>query len=534
MAYAWTSTQLLDIFGKALWSGPSAARVDLEFSIRLRDGHADYFGRFGFWVNGGPEDAARIDSILEHLAAPPEVRLAVTLGTVRLGIAVSLTSDPEFRLYLHGKDALCGDTYTAFRWRSGEAARRCIYHFHYAPESAEGEQPERLVHPYFRDAAAQLARAPRFRQASGFWLRSCAEGSVDQVDFAFPWSPRAGTLAGLVPILAEFSAAESDDLAACPVRHVAFPTATGDACVTLYCSGAAQSDWPRSEVELQAQARTASAARHDRSDALILGLIETCDSYSASARALDNFYGGRIDHWQAVLGPEMHYHHGLFDSTGSISASPDAMARAMRRAVTELYSFIPPGGSIYDVGCGWGGPMSMLIRDLGCSVLGLTISRTQFRYIAGLGLPVRWGDAERTLPPREFDCALLLESFEHVQDKARLLQLLRPFVDRLVMRVNCQDRSPECAVFAGTMQMVSSTALRRLVEAAGWRVKHWRNRRNETMLTHEFWYHRLRELPPGVVAGDPHLQEFRAWCVRVLANRVEWAENNPLIELIAD
>ena len=40
---------------------------------------------------------------------------------------------------------------------------------------------------------------------------------------------------------------------------------------------------------------------------------------------------------------------------------------------------------------------------------GITISRDQFRYVAGLGLPVRWGDVERRLPPGHFDCAVLLE-----------------------------------------------------------------------------------------------------------------------------
>jgi hypothetical protein len=77
--------------------------------------------------------------------------------------------------------------------------------------------------------------------------------------------------------------------------------------------------------------------------------------------------------------------------------------------------------------------------------LGLTISRTQFRYVASLGLPARWGDAERTLPPGAFDCALMLESFCHVADKPRLLATLRPFVSRLVMRVNCQDGSAAAA-----------------------------------------------------------------------------------------
>jgi hypothetical protein len=98
----------------------------------------------------------------------------------------------------------------------------------------------------------------------------------------------------------------------------------------------------------------------------------------------------------------------------------------------------------------------MWVRDLGCQALGLTISRDQFRHVAGTGLPVRLGDAELTTPPGYFDCAVLLESLEHIRDKVRLLTVLRLFCGRLVMRVNCQVTAPPGSVFAGTMHMISS------------------------------------------------------------------------------
>jgi hypothetical protein len=521
---AWPSARLLELFGMVLAPGPSPSQVDLEFSVRLHGGQIDRFGRFGFWTDGAPDAAARIDAILLRLAAPAEVRLALPLGVVRRGVAVSLSTGPEFRLHLHGRDAYGADSYTAFRWRPGGTARRCSYSFHYAPEGPAGERPEMLAHPAFRDAASALAGDPRFRHMSGFWLRTDTDGALDQVDFAFPWQPPAASLPGLAPLLAG-----AEDLVDLPVRDIAFTTAGAAPSMTLHCSAPARSVWPATEEELQEQVR--APRRRGRSHPLMAD-FEDGTADTPAAQRLDAFPSGSIDHWRAILGPDLHHHHGLFDASDAISDDPDAMARAMRRAVTSLYRFIPAGATVYDVGCGWGGPLGMLARDRGCAVLGLTISRNQFRHIAGLGLPVRWGDAERTLPPRRFDCALLLESLESVRDKARLLRVLRQFAGRLVMRVNCQDHAPAGAAF-GTMERVGSDALRGLIEGAGWRVQHWRNRRNETMQTHEDWYRRLQALPAGIVAGDPHLREFQAWCARVLTDRTVWAAANPLIEVVA-
>jgi hypothetical protein len=240
-----------------------------------------------------------------------------------------------------------------------------------------------LAHPEFRDAASALAGDPLFRRTSGFWLRTDTEGALDKVDFAFPWQPPAASLAGLAPLLAN-----AQDLADLPVRHIAFTTADAPPSMTLYCSAPARSVWPATEEELQEQVRAIAAPRRGRSHAFVAD-GEDLSADARDARAQDKFSSGSIDHWQAVLGPDMHYHHGLFEASDGVGADPDAMARAMRRAVTSLYPFIPAGAAVYDVGCGWGGPLGVLARDRSCAVLGLTISRNQFRHVAGLGLPVR-------------------------------------------------------------------------------------------------------------------------------------------------
>jgi hypothetical protein len=244
---------------------------------------------------------------------------------------------------------------------------------------------------------------------------------------------------------------------------------------------------------------------------------------------LDEFYGGDIPTWKNVLGAALHYHHGLFQSD-ELAVDDAAMEAALERAVVELYPFIPAGSRLYDIGCGWGGPLAIFARDLHCRSLGLTISRAQFRHVASLGLPVRWGDAEQTLPPGRFDCAVLLESLSHIRDKERLLRVLRLFADQLVMRVNCQDGAPPSATFGGTMHMIHSEHLRRLLEVSGWRIRHWRDRRREALPSVAIWARRLAALPEGT---DRHIEIFREWTRRVMQAPAAWARQNPLIEVMA-
>lgn len=99
------------------------------------------------------------------------------------------------------------------------------------------------------------------------------------------------------------------------------------------------------------------------------------------------------------------------------------------------------------------------------------------------------------------------------------------------MRVNCQDLSAPTSVFGGTMHMISSADLRRLLEAAGWRIEHWRDRRAEALPSVAAWHGRA--ITPGLVR-DQHLDTLQAWSGRVLMMSAEWAAANPLIEVVAE
>ncbi len=511
--------------------------VGLEFSLRLRPGWVDALGRFGCWLSGRDRSAFEpITRALERLGAPASV-LTAQRGVelpVRQGIAAAAGEGGyELRLYVHARDpATLADRYHAIRWGPGAEPRRSRYAFHFFPETPAGLRPLERIDERLRPAFERLLADERLRQGSGFWLRESEGGELEQVDLAWPWCPIAGSLEGLNHLaeLLELPAEEASGWREVAIRHVATGVGAASPAVTLYASAPLRGPWPTDEAALKEQVCRGARALHDAAERDVYRRLPRPAASDAGGAELDRFYGGDPKTWRAVLGPELHYHAGLFAAP---CAEPDdsEMDEALRRAVTELYPFLPAGGRVYDVGCGWGGPLAMWTRDLGCRSLGLTISRAQFRYVAGLGLPVRWGDAEQTLPPGRFDCAILLESLSHIRDKARLLRVLRAFADRLVMRVNCQDGSPAGVAFGGTMHMVSSARLRELLEASGWRVRHWRDRRAEAVPAVAAWRRRLRSVPVG---RDRHLETLRAWCERVATGPDRWAHHNPLIEVVSE
>ncbi|RJF78400.1 hypothetical protein D3877_25270 [Azospirillum cavernae] len=141
------------------------------------------------------------------------------------------------------------------------------------------------------------------------------------------------------------------------------------------------------------------------------------------------------------------------------------------------------------------------------------------------------GVATRTIPPGWFDSAVLLESLCHVSDKGRLLALLRETCGRLVARVNGQDEAPPGTAFGDTMRMIDSATQRQTVEAAGWRIRHWRDRRREAVPSVAAWARRLRAIP---ATEHGHIETLRAWCAHVADDPKGWGEANPLIELAAD
>lgn len=534
-------------------------KVTLEWSLRVGAGTMSDGDRMTCWVEGSPKGSPKesftsVTQLLKAIAAPPSVQTIQATQSpisVRQGISVALLEHGiEWRLYLHTREPNATDRYQSWRWRSvaseSEPERAVVqtdrYEFHFLPATPAGETPVDLVHPIFVDAVQQLMQHERLRSMSGFWLRHRGD-QVLQVDLIYPWYPRLSEFDSILRSLVTTmggSDAWVTTYADYPIRHIAFNGKGREPGFTLYFSAPMKMGWPSTLQALKEGVRSQSQKIQQRMEQTLFSRLptRTTGSPKTSAKTTDTrisvgeFYNTqRIDLWRQVLGNKMHYHFGIFEDFQQLPDRDDAIDAAFDRAVSELYPFIPRGGRVYDIGCGWGGTLLQLRAALGCRVEGITISQTQAHYCVAKGLRVRHETVEETLPPGYFDCMMMIESLCHVQDKLRLLKILRLFGKRLVIRAHCQDRHPASSSFGGTMLMNSSSQLRCLVEQAGWNIVHWQNRRPESMPSVLVWQRRLKLIPPS---DDGHLETLRDFCDRVVTHWNEWGESNPWIELVAE
>ena len=130
----------------------------------------------------------------------------------------------------------------------------------------------------------------------------------------------------------------------------------------------------------------------------------------------NDFYGLWLD-------PSMTYSSALFGDDSGRAAMPleQAQQAKYRRILERLAP--RPGDRILEIGCGWGGFAEMAIRDFGCHVTGLTLSRAQLEFanarLARAGLD---GKADlRFCDYRDidevFDHVVSIEMFEAVGER---------------------------------------------------------------------------------------------------------------------
>ena len=116
-----------------------------------------------------------------------------------------------------------------------------------------------------------------------------------------------------------------------------------------------------------------------------------------------------------------HIHHGYWVET-------DDLLIAQTKLVEKLAHFveIPRGTHVLDIGCGTGGADRWLAQNLGCSVLGISISPVEIKIAtekaqaAGLEklLEFHVMDANQLdLPAASFDAVWVLETSEHLSGK---------------------------------------------------------------------------------------------------------------------
>jgi SAM-dependent methyltransferase len=475
-------------------------------------------------------DLSIIKNALKVLGADDEVITAIDRceHPYRAGIGFSDSGgSSSCRFYLHSHEGISRKAvYKAWRW-NGQGLERFTYHFYFDSNISDrtifNGIPAQLT-----SAFEALAKNKLFKQISGYWLRKNGSGLIEQIDIALPWYPLASQLDGVNDIFdaLHLSADDVQIVENMHLRHIAFKLIDETPEVTFYTSAGLWQNWPENEADLQQHVTNASVEANRQIESIISTLPPLDDQ--PKENIIGDFYDGDITAWRQILGPGMHYHMGIFRGDGPFE--DEDMEPALIRAVETLYPHLPRGGRIYDIGCGWGGPMAMICRDLNARVLGITPSTQQFQYVSSLGLDVRLGNAEYLLLPGNFDTVLMLESFCHIRHKERLLKVLANFTSKLVMRVNCQDNAPPGKAFDNTMYMISSETLYKLLTETGWKIQHWQDVRMQTLPSIKFWHQRVTSIP---FYNDRHMNALKTWSAQMLACPEEWGHNNPLIEVVA-
>lgn len=245
---------------------------------------------------------------------------------------------------------------------------------------------------------------------------------------------------------------------------------------------------------------------------------------------LNHFYSAEpIDVWKQIIGEDLHYHFGYFSAS-------EALETGLKQAVRNFYPYIKSGSRILDIGCGWGGPMTLLSQELHCAVEGLTISTSQAQYCRDMGLKVHCQDIEQhEIRHQHFDAILLLEVLSHIRDKAKLLTQLRAVAPRLILTVNCLANNSLSTreTFGNSMMLCTVTELTQHLEAAGWQIQFIQNRRFQSLRTIALWKENLDRIygtqtPPGQLAILQSLVKS------ALQSPLKWCQSFPLIDIVAN
>lgn len=123
------------------------------------------------------------------------------------------------------------------------------------------------------------------------------------------------------------------------------------------------------------------------------------------------------DLYQAMLGRRMVYSCGYWhDRDGMRAESLDAAQEAKLDLVCRKLG-LRPGMRVLDIGCGWGEALKFAAERYGVSGVGVTVSREQLAFAAGLceGLPLEFRLQDyRELRGERFDRVFSIGMFEHV------------------------------------------------------------------------------------------------------------------------
>ncbi len=148
--------------------------------------------------------------------------------------------------------------------------------------------------------------------------------------------------------------------------------------------------------------------------ALVTALVANQQTLRRTRKVGRVHYDLSNDFFEAMLDPNMQYSCALF-------AEGDELNSAQLRKLDWICERLRlrPGLRLLDIGCGWGGLARYAASNYGCQVVGITISREQFRHAQrwcrGLDVEIQLRDY-REITER-FDRVVSVGMVEHVGHK---------------------------------------------------------------------------------------------------------------------
>ncbi|MEU6311902.1 class I SAM-dependent methyltransferase [Streptomyces sp. NPDC047014] len=137
--------------------------------------------------------------------------------------------------------------------------------------------------------------------------------------------------------------------------------------------------------------------------------------------AIRHHYEVSNDFYRLLLGPTMMYSGGYWEDGEDLVATLDEAQERKLDKFAELAG-VAAGrtGRVLDIGCGWGTMLNRLTTVHGAEqAVGLTLSRTQEAFIAGLDNPrittlvQSWADYKVADDSEKYDAAFCINALEH-------------------------------------------------------------------------------------------------------------------------
>jgi len=204
---------------------------------------------------------------------------------------------------------------------------------------------------------------------------------------------------------------------------------------------------------------------------------------------LDSFYSQEvIELWQKVLGPKMHYHFGI----QSDRYDP------FDQSIINLFPFIQTNSNVLDCGCGWGGPATLLQKELNCHITGVTISKSQFEYIRNF--EVFHCDLHEYIPTKKYDTAIFVESYTHLDNSKKIFNNFDGKVNSIIIK----DYLCEQYYFLNDWNMHLRTKEMYIdeLESCGYSIKVFNEIKNFWQPSIDLWYNGLMKLHPMDIRGQ--------------------------------